>query len=62
MSFDSTGQASNLECDLVPSFVKVWHRNEEYLKEKSSWILRALMCLFAAVVGMAFMVGVGAIK
>lgn len=55
-------QASNLERDLVPSFVKVRDRNEEYLKQKSSWILRALVCLFAAVVGMAFMVGVGAIK
>jgi len=52
---------SSLERALVPAFVGVRKINEDFLKSKADWTVRALRCLVATVVGMAAMVGVGAI-
>ncbi len=51
-----------LEQALVPSFVEVRNRNEDFLKAKGRWMIGALACLIATVVGIALMVGAGAIQ
>lgn len=52
---------SSLEHALVPAFVGVRKNNEDFLKSKGDWTIRALWCLIGTVVGIAAMVGVGAI-
>jgi hypothetical protein len=54
--------AARLERKLVPAFVSVRDRNEAFLKAKGDWMIWALRCLMVTVVGIAFMVVVGAIK
>lgn len=53
---------SDLERELVSSFVKVRGLNEDFLKSKAGWMINALWFLIGTVIGIAFMVGVGAIK
>ncbi len=54
--------AASLERKLVPAFVGVRNINEAFLNSKSDWIIWALRCLIGTILGMAVMVGVGAIK
>jgi hypothetical protein len=53
---------ASLEVELVPAFVQVRDRNETFLASKGDWIIRALRSLIGTVLGIGWMVGVGAIK
>lgn len=55
-------QPASLEHELVESFVKVRNRNAAFLDSKGGWTINAQGFLIGTVVGMALMVGVGAIK
>lgn len=50
-----------LERDLVPAFVAVRKLNEDFLRAKGDWVIRALGLLLLAVVCIMVMVGVGAL-
>jgi hypothetical protein len=54
--------AGSLERELVPAFVSVRTRNEDFLSSKGGWIINAMRFLIATVIGIAAMVGVGAIR